>query len=150
MANEKAKKQAENEQNVATIENDTLSKRQSENLVVKRKEFTTKDGREMWGYYVEGKSRGRDVVVDFSAADQGGYEVLDIIFDIKPTAELVMHDEVMVNDDGERTTYTVYEVQNVDEDGEIYSYQVKPARKSDKSLLKFMLIEKIKQNAVKE
>lgn len=91
-----------------------------------------------------------EVVVDFSAADQGGYEVLDIIFDIKPTAELVMHDEVMVNDDGERTTYTVYEVQNVDEAGEVYSYQVKPARKSDKSLLNFMLKEKAKQTNEKK
>lgn len=150
MANEKAKKQVENEQSVMTVENKAENGQESTALIVERKKFTAKDGREMFGYYVEGEVRGRKVVVDFSAADQGGYEVLDIIFDIKPTAELVIHDEVMINDDGERTTYTVYEVQNIDEDGEIYSYQVKPARKSDKSLLKFMLIEKTKQNAVKE
>lgn len=113
----------------------------SKNLIVERKTFDTKDGREMWNYFIKGKVRGRDVQVDFVASDQGGYEVLDIIFDIKPTAELVMHDEVMVNDDGTKNSYTVYEVQNVDEDDEIYSYPVKLARKSDKSLLAFMLLD---------
>lgn len=112
-----------------------------EKLIVERKTFDTKDGREMFGYFVQGKSRGRDVKVDFVASDQGGYEVLDIIFDIKPTAELAIHDEVMINSDGTKTPYTVYTVQNVDEDGEVYSYPVKLARKSDKSLLEFMLLD---------
>lgn len=90
------------------------------NLVVERKEFTSRDGREMWGYFVRGKVRGREVRIDFQAADQGGYEVLDIIFEIKPTAELVMHDEVMLSEDGTKTPYTVYEVRNVDEFGNEY------------------------------
>lgn len=143
MANEKEVKkttdEVKNEQPVETVPK----------LVVEREEFTAKDGREMWGYAIYGKVRGRDVKVDLVAVDQGGYEVLDIIFDIKPTAELVIHDEVMSNDDGTKTPYTVYEVQNVDEDGEIYSYQVKPAKKSDKSLLNFMLRDKAKQAEVK-
>lgn len=129
----------------------------SKNLIVERKTFDTKDGRAMWNYFIKGKARGRDVQVDFIASDQGGYEVLDIIFDIKPTAELVMHDEVMVNDDGTKNSYTVYEVQNIDEDDEIYSYPVKLARKSDKSLLAFMLLdikkkqkEKTKKDGEKE
>ena len=135
MANDKENK---------TVAENVQAETAAERLIVEREEFKGKDGKNYWGYAVKGKVRGRDVKVDFSAADQGGYEVLDIIFDIKPTAELVMRDEVMVGDDGTRTPYTVYEVQNVDEDGEIYSYQVKPARKSDKSLLQFMLIEKAK------
>lgn len=125
------------EKEVKKVEQEKVSK----NLIVERKTFDTKDGREMWNYFIKGKVRGRDVQVDFVASDQGGYEVLDIIFDIKPTAELVMHDEVMVNDDGTKNSYTVYEVQNVDEDDEIYSYPVKLARKSDKSLLAFMLLD---------
>jgi len=65
--------------------------------------------------------------------------VLDIIFDVKPTAELFMRDEEMTDDSGRVTKYTVYEVQNVDEDGVVYSYKVKPARESDKALLLMLL-----------
>lgn len=126
-----------NEKETKTVAKEQVGKK----LIVERNTFTTKDNREMWNYFIKGKVRGRDVQVDFVASDQGGYEVLDIIFDIKSTAELVMHNEVMVNDDGVKNSYTVYEVQNVDENGEVYSYPVKLARKSDKSLLAFMLID---------
>lgn len=110
---------------------------------ITRREFTSKDGRKMWGYLVKGKVRGRDVEVDFKAKDDGGYDYLDIIFDGKPTADLVMHDETMTDESGEKRTYTVYEVQDVDpETGVVYSYQVKPSRDSDKSLLKAMIAER--------
>ncbi len=140
-----------NEQTKATEQalTDNQTEMGTKNLIVERETFTGKDGEEYWSYAVKGTVRGRETKVDFVAADQGGYEVLDIIFDIKPTAELVIRDEVMVSDDGTRTPYTVYEVQNVDENGEIYSYQVKPARKSDKSLLNFMLMERARKEVKK-
>lgn len=59
MANEKAKEQVENGQNVVTIESETVNEQQSTALIVERKKFTAKDGREMFGYYVKGEVRGR-------------------------------------------------------------------------------------------
>lgn len=108
---------------------------------MEREKFTAKDGREMWGYAVKGKGvNGRETKVDFNAYDQGGYEVLDMVFDIKPTAELLMHDESMTDSEtGEIHTYTVYEVSNVDEDGDELKCRIKPARDSDKSILAYLL-----------
>lgn len=146
MANGKKNEQTKAIEQTVT---DNQTETETKNLIVERETFTGKDGEEYWSYAVKGTVRGRETKVDFVAADQGGYEVLDIIFDIKPTAELVIRDEVMVSDDGTRTPYTVYEVQNVDENGEIYSYQVKPARKSDKSLLNFMLMERARKEVKK-
>lgn len=137
MANEEKVKVMENvvvADNVADI---TPTKR----LVMEREKFVSKDGREMWGYAVKGKGvNGRETKVDFNAYDQGGYEVLDMVFDIKPTAELQMHDESMTDaDTGEVRTYTVYEVSNVDKDGDELKCRVKPARDSDKSILAYLL-----------
>lgn len=136
MANEKKvpNEQAKTEQ-VAQV----TEQQATENLIVERETFTSKDKREMYGYFVRGKIRGRDVKVDFNAEDQGGYEVLDIIFDIKPTAELLITENEMTNDDGTKQHYTTYEVQNVDENGIVYKYKVKPARKSDKAYLDVLL-----------
>lgn len=109
-------------------------------LIVEREKFIAKDGREMWGYAVHGNVRGRETKVDFNAYDQGGYEVLDMVFDIKPTAELEMHEESMTDSDtGEVRTYTVYTVSNTDEDGDEITCRIKPARDSDKSILAYLL-----------
>ncbi len=109
-------------------------------LIVEREEFTSKDGRKMWGYAVHGKVRGRETQVDFSAYDAGGYEVLDMVFGMKPTAELEMHEEAMSDGDtGEVRKYTVYSVSNVDEDGDKLTCRVKPTRDSDKSILAYLL-----------
>lgn len=108
-------------------------------LMVERETFTTKDGREMYGYFVRGEIRGRKVKVDFNAKDQGGYETLDLIFDINPKAELLIHEETQTDNDGTKRKYTVYEVQNVDENGIVYKYKIKPARESDKTYLDILL-----------
>lgn len=137
MVNEKNVKATESRVTAAEATTVTPEKR----LIVERKKFTAKDGREMWGYAVHGKGvNGRETKVDFNAYDQGGYEVLDMVFDIKPTAELQMHDETMTDSEtGEIRTYTVYEVSNVDEDGDELKCRIKPARDSDKSILAYLL-----------
>lgn len=130
-----------NEKEVLTAQDEVKTASEERKLIVERETYEGKDGNEYWSYFVRGLVRGREKKVDFVAVDQGGYEVLDIIFGIKDTAELLIREEVMLNNDGTKTNYTVYEVFNADEDGEIYSYQVKPARKSDKALLNFLFIE---------
>lgn len=134
MANEKNAKATES---TTTVE---VAATAEKKLIVERKKFTAKDGREMWGYAVFGKVNGRETKVDFNAKDQGGYEVLDMVFDIKSTAELDMHEETMTDTEtGEIRKYMVYEVSNVDEDGDTLTCRVKPARDSDKSILDYLL-----------
>ena len=154
MANEKGKATAlemaakvANEKAVETNENG--------NLIVRRETFTAKkDKREMYGYFVSGKYRGREIKVDFVADDQGGYETLDLIFSIAPTAELLITEAEMTNDDGSKMAYTVYEVRNVDEDGIEVRYKVKPSHKSDLTnlsvLLQIVEIEKAKAAKAQE
>ena len=38
--------------------------------------------------------RGQEKKIDFAPKDQGGYEPLDILFDMTDKAELIMSDEV--------------------------------------------------------
>lgn len=136
MANEKNGKVTENTATAAVTETTGTTEKK---LIVEREKFTSK-GREMWGYVVRGKVRGKDVKVDFQAYDQGGYEVLDMIFDLQPTADLEMREETMTDTTtGEVRKYTIYEVKNVDEDGDEIVSRIKPARDSDKSILAYLL-----------
>ena len=137
-----------NEKNVTAVATESNVQAAETRLVLERSEFTTKDGRTMWGYAVKSNVRGREVKADFVAYDQGGYEVLDMVFDIDDTADLVMHEETMTDSDtGEIRTYTVYEAQNVDEDGDILTCRVKPSKSSDKSTLDYLMRKLAKQTA---
>ena len=139
MANEN-KKATALEQTAQEATLPTVNVTENDHFIVERETFTNKkDKREMYGYFVKGKYKGREIKVDFNADDQGGYEVLDIIFSIKPTAELLITENELKNDDGTSTWYTVYEVSNTDADGIEFRYKVKPARNSDKSYLNVLL-----------
>lgn len=105
------------------------------------KQMETKDGRLYFAYVVRGIVKGKEIKADMCPKDMGGYEPLDILFDISPKAALVISDEVMTDDNGRETRYKVYKAEVVDEDGEIYSCPVRPQRDSDKTLLNFLLIE---------
>ena len=52
-------------------ENAAVTESKPQNLIVERSKFKGKDGKDYWGYVVNGKVRGRDIKVDFSAKDQG-------------------------------------------------------------------------------
>ena len=109
-------------------------------LYVERESFTGNDGKEYWSYQLKGKVRGRDVRVDFAPKDKGGYEPLDILFDVQPKAELIIaEDEMVDNVTGKKTKYSVYTLQTIDEDGIAYQCGVKPSRDSDKALLGMLI-----------
>ena len=146
MANEK--KATELEKAVQEMQTPAVKMTANGNLVLERETFKTKDKREMYGYYVCGKVRGRELKADFVAKDQGGYETLDLIFDVNKTAELLIREESMVNADGSKTAYMVYEAQNVDEDGIVYKYEIKPAKKSDVTNLS-VLLQKLEMEKAK-
>lgn len=116
------------------------------NLVIEReaicdkrgKQLTTQDGRAYFAYILKGKLRGRDIKVDFSPKDKGGYLPLDLVFDISPKAELLIS-EVVSEMNGVKTRRIVHEVCTVDEDGQVWKCEVKPTRKSDGDLLAMVL-----------
>ncbi len=113
------------------------------------KQMVTKDGRLYFAYVVRGMIRGQEKKVDFVPKDIGGYEPLDILFDVAPKVELTINEEEMPNADGTKTRCTAYKAQVVDEDGEVWDCNVKPQRDSDKALLRFMLIELHKKSSAK-
>lgn len=102
------------------------------------KQLTTQDGRAYFAYILKGKLRGRDIKVDFSPKDKGGYLPLDLVFDISPKAELLIS-EVVSEMNGVKSRRTVYEVCNVDEGEKLWKCEVKPTRRSDSDLLAMIL-----------
>jgi hypothetical protein len=145
--NEKAEQNETAVESVAdgTTANETVGRTVS-GFKVKREKFKGGDGREMYSYFLEGKVRGRDVKVSFVASDKGGagYEFLDLIFDNKPSADLVMYDEAQKDFNGKvLSKRTIYEIQDIDEEtGVVYSYKVKPYRETDKAYINIMLAER--------
>lgn len=115
------------------------------NLILERGTFKSKDGKDMWSYYIHGYALGREIHIDFVASDQGGYDVLDLMFSLGKDVNVVMQDAVMTDEKGRETRYTVYEAQVKDDDGNVYSYKIKPSRNSDKSYLDFFLTELAKR-----
>ena len=110
-------------------------------LVLERETFVSKkgSGKEMYNYFVRGNVYGREVKADFKAKDLGGYEVLDLMFEISSTVNLIMHEETMTDDKGNVTPYTVYEARAVDADGIVCSYKLKLAQESDKTYLNLLM-----------
>ena len=109
-------------------------------LKVEREKFvSTKDKKEYWSYFVKGTLKNKDVKVDLEAKDNGGYEVLELIFDGATEVYLNVKDEVMENERGVKSFYQTYEVFSTDADGIVYGYKVKPSRESDKALLNMLL-----------
>lgn len=116
------------------------------NLVIEReaicdkrgKQLVTNDGRLYFAYILKGKLRGRDIKVDFSPKDKGGYLPLDLVFDVSSKAELLIS-EVVSEMNGVKSRRTVYEVCTVDEDGQVWKCEVKPTRKSDGDLLAMIM-----------
>jgi len=109
------------------------------NLTLIRESFDGKDGKKYWAYMVKGNVRGREIKIDFVPKDIGGYEPLDIVFDVQDKAELIIGNEQITDSFGNKNTYTTYKAQNVDEYGIIYECGIKPQRDSDKSLLVMLL-----------
>ena len=109
-------------------------------LFVEREQFKGNDGKDYWSYILKGKVRGRDVKVDFAPKDKGGYEPLDILFDVQDKAQLMIGDEEMVDSiTGAKTKYKTYTLQTIDEDGIPYVCSVKPSRDSDQALLQMLI-----------
>ncbi len=141
MANQKEQKVIE--QNTANFIAETTA---DGNFVVIRepikgangKQLKTQDGRLYFAYLLHGKLRNRPVKVDFSPKDKGGYELLDLVFDVSPKAELYIT-EVIQEINGTKSKRTVYTVNTVDENGQIWKAEIKPTRTSDRDMLAMLI-----------
>ena len=113
-------------------------------LTIERSEFIS-NKRKYWSYFINGVLRGRNIKVELVPNDNGGYEMLDLVFGNDTTAKLSVTRTSMRDKDTNRKVYiTSYEAYNIDEDdGSRYHTPIKPARKSDASALE-QLLERLK------
>ena len=111
-------------------------------LMLIREPFVSEDGREFYAYMVCGKVGERDIKIDFATKDKGGYEVLDILFEVSDKVELKLANETMVNNSGVKTRYMTYTAVAYDKDGIEYPCPIKPAQPSDRALLTILLNQK--------
>lgn len=107
-------------------------------IMVERETFTAND-KSYFSYFIKGKIRNKEVKIGVKPHDNGGYTVLDIVFDDAMACELVTTPFEMKADNGQVIKGNSYSVHSVDENGVSYDCAIKPARTSDKALLNMLL-----------
>ena len=107
-------------------------------IMVEREAFEL-NGKTCFSYFVKGMVRGREIKAQVAPQDNGGYVILDIVFDNTEKAELVIGSVSITNDKGKTETFPTYSVKSVDADGTVYECPVKAARKTDKTKLALIL-----------
>lgn len=112
--------------------------KQTKKIMVEKGTYE-KDGKVYDTYFIKGKVRGHEVEVGVKPPDFGGYKVLEIVFDGAMEAELEVTPFEMKADNGDVISGNTYKVVSYDEDGTVYECPVKPARPSDKSMMKMLL-----------
>lgn len=81
--------------------------------------------------------RGINQVINLQPIDIAGWALVEVVFKVRPQAELVYEKREMSDDSGKKAYYFEYYIQDVDdESGELFQVQVKPREKTDKLLLK--------------
>ena len=104
-----------------------LSDMENTGVLVYREKFISKERRQKyWGYFVTGLLRGRKVRVSLVSTDPGGYDLLDIVFNGADSVELWRKSYTLKDEKGNTTsTGFTYSVVSLDEDGTVYTAQVK-------------------------
>lgn len=100
MAKEQNGMVTEATENKATEQIATTAENKRPPVYLTRETFKMRDGRSFWSYVVRGKKYGREMKAEFAAKDKGGYEFLDMLFDISDKVELVMHEEASETNSG--------------------------------------------------
>lgn len=109
------------------------------NIFVERDTYE-KNGKTYFSYFIKGVVRGKEIRVQVTPPDKGGYTVLDIVFGDAMKAELTVNPFEMKDEaSGRVISGNTFGVRSKDENGDIYECKIKPARPSDKSLLTMLL-----------
>ena len=118
-----------------------------EKKIFVERETYTKNEKQYFTYFINGNIRGRDVRIaimppaDGVKADFNGYMVLDIVFGNAMKADFVLEPFEFKDASGRTVSGNKTLVRTVDENGEVYECEIKPARKSDKALLTMLLAQ---------
>ena len=118
-----------------------------EKKIFVERETYTKNEKEYFTYFIKGYIRGRDVRIaimppaDGPKADFNGYMVLDIVFGNQMKADFVLEPFEFKDASGRTVSGNKTLVRTVDENGEVYECEIKPARKSDKAPLTMLLAQ---------
>ena len=99
----------------------------------------TNDDKTYFSYFIKGVIRGREVRIAVVPPDNGGFRVLDIVFDNAMSADLILKPYEIKDDSGHVLKGNTYAVVSVDENGIDYECAIKPFRKSDQSLMNMLL-----------
>ena len=118
-----------------------------EKKIFVERETYTKNEKQYFTYFINGNIRGRDVRIaimppaDGVKADFNGYMVLDIVFGNAMKADFVLEPFEFKDASGRTVSGNKTLVRTVDENGEVFECEIKPARKSDKALLTMLLAQ---------
>ena len=116
----------------------TEAKPEEKKIKVERETYT-KDDKTYFSYFIKGVIRGREVRIAVVPPDNGGFRVLDIVFDNAMSADLILKPYEIKDDRGHVLKGNTYAVVSKDKDGTEYECGIKPFRNSDKTLLNMLL-----------
>lgn len=109
-------------------------------LELQREQFSGRDKRKYWAYFVKGEvykdtPHKKTVRAGFTPDDIGGYDLLQIMYDL-PGEVLIEYKQESMRDDKTRkvTYYDVFTAFIIDPYGNKLEYKVRPTEKSDKAL----------------
>ena len=103
-----------------------------ENLIITRRKFTaSKTQEQYYAYELKYEIKNRKVTVNFSSADKGGYELIDMVYDGAEKVYLLV-------DSGESFKFNGYLAVSFDEDM-MYSAKISPREATDRANLENIL-----------
>ena len=129
---EKQSKEMQAEESIAKAE-------ETKELLVKvtRECFGEKDSVKLYSYHINALIRGKEKQISLVPKDNGGYELLQIIFDNLDTVDGTIVFSEFKMESGDVIESILVEVFVID-DGIRYAYQLKTQRDSDKATLKIL------------
>ncbi len=110
------------------------------------REIYEKEDKKFFTYFIKANIRNKDVKIAVAppttrdgSVDRGGYQVLDIVFGNENKLELITTPYEMKDTAGNTIKGNRFSVKSVDENGQVYECQIKPAKTSDKALLNMLI-----------
>lgn len=129
---EKQSKEMQEKESIEKVE-------ETKELLVKvtRECFGEKDGTKLYSYHINAIIRGKEKAISLIPKDNGGYELLQIIFGDSDVVDGCIVFSEYTMESGEVIKSILVET-FVIEDGVRYAYSLKPQRDSDKATLQIL------------
>lgn len=113
----------------------------NDKTVFVERETYTKEDKTYFSYFVKGNVRGTDVKIGMKPPDNGGYAVLEIVFNGADKVALAVKPFEIRDEKTKKVTKgNTYVATSKDEaTGKVFECQISPSRKSDKNMLDMLL-----------